>query len=807
MLYTFFSVDNRIFMKVPLNWLKKYIPLSQTPQQIADALTLQGLEVESIEGENYHFNGVIIVKIDSVASHPNADRLKVAKVFDGKEYYQVVCGDQTIQPGMIVPFAKAGANLLLDTDSPLKIKKGKIRDVESEGMLAGLNELSLIKEKAPTVYHLPLDAPLGMDLKDYLYNPILDVTLTPNLGHCRSILGIVRELSASLQIPYTLPRIPKIAGNCSNTSAEFTLTNNAPKHCPTYTARLIKGVRIGPSPNWLAEALESAGIRPINVIVDITNYVMLELGQPMHAFDAEKLAHKQIVIEEAQEEISITLLDQKTYQIPKGTLMIFDHKTPIAIAGIMGGLEASVSENTRDILLEVAAFSSSIIRQKSRELSLRSESSSRFENEIDRGGLERAMDRAAELIAQLAGGQASSDCLISGSLTTQTRFVSTRVSHINRLLGTNISLNEAVMLLQRLEFEVTTDNSDVLQVKIPSFRNDVHLEVDIIEEVGKLYGYNRIERKSPLVHNSDKKHNPYFLLERKLKKRLVSEGLQEFITCNLVSPELAKIELENGFASRECVSVLKPSSIDQSVLRSSVLSSHLLCLARNKNVGCHDLYAFEIGHIHFQYQDRFEEKMVLAITCSGKNKPHHCLDKPRKLNFFDLKGIVENTLSSLSLDHALFTKSNFAGFHPNQQAAIYIDNQQIGVIGSVHPKTLEHFDIEEEVFFAEIELSALTTYLQKQIFQKPLPQFPSSERDLTITIPKKQSLDLLFEKCKKLKQGALKDIQLLDIYEHPSIGEENKNVTLRFTYRDDSSTLDYDTVENLHKESVHKLVD
>lgn len=792
-------------MKVPLNWLKKYLPLNLAPTEIAHYLTLMGLEVETIDGMDTSFKGVVIASIDTVSPHPSADRLKIARIFDGKEYYQVVCGDSTIQPGMVVAFAKVGAVLGLDTDQPLKIKEAKLRGVESEGMLSSADELGLVKEKAPTILHLPQNAPLGTLLEDYLYNPIMDVTLTPNLGHCRSMYGIARELSAVLNIPCELPRIPKIHGSAPSTQSIFRLTNKNEALCPIYTARYIEGVRIAPSPAWLTALLESAGVKPINNIVDILNYVMLELGQPMHAFDADKLNEKHIVIDVAKQGVTITTLDQKTHELPEGTLLIQDGSTPIAIAGIMGGLESSITEKTTNVLLEAALFSSSIIRKKSRELSLRSESSSRFENEIDRGGIERAMDRAVELIAEIAGGKASPDAIVSGSLAISPRFISVRVSHINRLLGTALSLGEVVELLKRLEFEVSSDDDDLLQVKAPSYRNDVHLEVDVIEEVGRLYGYNHIERKPPLLRVSNKPHNPFFLLERNLKKRLVAEGLQEFITCNLISPELCNIELENGLVKSECISVLKPSSQDQSILRSSMLPGHLLSISLNKRVKNHDIAAFEIGRIHFKEGERLEEKMALAITLTGNSKPHHFQDKPQKVHFYDIKGLLENVLNALLVEPYTFSPSDFKGFHPFQQAAIWVRGKQVGVLGQVHPETLEHFDLQEPLFFAELELSELVPFVGKTVIQKALPQFPSSERDLTLTLRKQDSLSPLLKKLHALQTGALKEVLLLDIYEHPSIGEENRNVTFRFTYRDDSTTLDYETVESLHKKVLENL--
>lgn len=792
-------------MKVPLNWLKKYIPLTISAEEIAATLTLIGLEVETIEGKDFSFTGVVIAKIDTVSNHPNADRLKVARVFDGKQYYQVVCGDATISPGMIVAFAKTGAILDLNSEKPFKIKKSKIRDVESEGMLSSADELGLQTEKAPTILHLPIDAPLGKDLQEYLYNPIFDITITPNLGHCRSMLAIARELSAALKIPYTAPKSQELECRGPNTADEFQLTNRVPELCHVYMARYIENVRIAPSPLWLSTLLESAGIKPINNIVDVTNYVMLEFGQPMHAFDVAKLPSKHIVIDTAANPIPITTLDQKTHEVPKGTLLIQSGDHPIAIAGIMGGLDSSISNTTTDVLLEAAIFSSSLIRQKSRELSLRSESSSRFENEVDHGGIERAMNRAVELIVEIARGEASPDFIVSGSLNPIPRFITTRISHINRLLGTHISLNEATEMLELLEFEVSSDAEDLLHLKPPSYRNDVHLEVDVIEEVGRLYGYNHIERKSPLLRVSNVPHNPFFILERLLKKRLVAEGLQEFVTCNLISPELCRIELENGFAKNGCISVLKPSSKDQSILRSSMLPGHLLCLSHNKNVKNDDIAAFEIGRIHFKEDDRLEEKLALSITLSGRTKPHHFQDKPKKVNFYDLKGIIENLFRSLSVLEHSFEPSKFKGFHPFQQAAICIKGEQVGVLGQIHPETLEHVDIEEQVFFAEMELSTLLPYIKTQIIQKPLPQFPSSERDLTLTMPKSGSLSTLLNSLMHLKQGSLKEIQLIDIYENPSIGEENKNVTFRFTYRDDGGTLDYETVEKLHSQVLSNL--
>lgn len=793
-------------MKVPLKWLKKFVNLeAYSVQQIADTLTLTGLEVEKIEGVNFPFSGIVIGRIDEVTDHPNANKLKCAKVYDGSTHHQVVCGDATIQAGLIVAFAKVGAKLDLDKEKPFTISKAKLRDVESYGMLVAKDEIGLSTKKEPTIWHLPEDAPIGTSLAKYLYDPIFEVTHTPNLGYLRNMSAIARELSAHLDIPFQGPDIPALEEAAEGTP-HFKITNRSLEKCPLYTCMAIENVTVGPSPQWLVDILESAGINSINNIVDITNFVMLELGQPMHAFDQDKLPTKHIVIDTAKEPFSFTCLDGKERTIPEGTLLIQDSEVPVALAGIMGGENSAITDESKNILLEAAVFTAKSVRKKSRAIPLRTESSIRFEYEVDHQGVVNAMKRAAQLIQEIAGGDTTGQLYVSGNLDAEPKFISCRVSRINSMLGLELSLNEVSALLARLGFEVISDDDDLLQIRPPSFRNDIKIEVDVIEEVGRIYGYNNIPRNKPLFRASAENHNPFYLLEKKIRARLISEGLQEFITCNLISPKMSEIELENGLVRNEFLTVLKPSSQDQSILRSSILPCHLLSVAHNLRVKCQDIPAFEIGRVHFREGDRFEEKMSLGITLSGKNKPHHFSDKPRVWEFSDLKGIIENLFIALKAPSPVWKNATFKGFHPYRQASLFIQDIRIGVIGEVHPSTLEEMDIDQPVLFSEIDLNALLPHLKQHHMQKALPLYPYSERDITIPLAKEQPMEKVFSILDSLRCEELVMTSLLDIYEDTSTRDNKKNVTLRFRYQSQTKTLESETIDEMHSKNVDTLL-
>lgn len=791
-------------MKVPISWLKKYIHLRKDPKELAEILTISGLEVDKIDRIHFGFSGVVIVKILEIQKHPGSNKLKIVHVTDGKKKIEIVSGASDLEPNLVTALAKVGAHLPSPDGKIKVIEKAVFFDVASEGMLVSEKDLELSDDSA-NIIKLPHDAPLGEDLATYLYDPIFDIALTPNLGHCRSVLGIARELSLHILEDVHLPLVRVEESDHASIKSALQITNEEQDLCPQYLCRIIQGVHIEKSPSWLIDALEKAGYKSINNVVDITNYVMHELGQPLHAFDYDTIKSKHLVIRKARKNTSITTLDKQKRTLPEGALIISDGEEPAAIAGIMGGLESGISDTTRTIVLEAAQFKEISIRQSSKLLTLRTESSSRFENGIDPGLVKYALDRATMLIQEVAGGRVLKGVLDHSSKPYVPRFITCRLSRINSLLGTTLSLNEVESYLSRLGTPVSSDGVNLLQVRVPSARNDIREEIDLVEEIARIYGYNNIPKNHPKHVNSSSAHHPLYLLERRLRSNLVALGLQEFITCNLISQELANLEIENGLFNHEYIKVLHAKSEDQSILRPSLLPGLLSSILTNQNHGIFDVKAFEIGRVHFKEGDTFDEKPVLGIIMTGKTTPHHWREKPGLVDFYTLKGVIEDIAALLSLPPIVFEASLLKTFHPGRQAKLAVGEEVFGVLGEIHPSSLAMLGIKRGVYFAEIDLLTLEKYRTKKIVFAPLAQFPGSERDWTVQMDRETTLDSLFNAIDHLNIPLLKEAILIDIYMGEKVPQDKKNVTFRFIYRDDTKTIDVASIEKAHQAIIHTL--
>lgn len=791
-------------MKIPFSWLKKYVTFSKSPAEVAELLTLSGLEVEKIELDTFDFANVIIGLILEISPHPDADKLQILIITDGEKKYQVVSGAPSLIKNSKVAFAKEGATLKGDDGKPFIIKKAKLKGIDSYGMLCSEKELGL-SNNHDTVLTLPDDAPVGKDLGDFLRDPTLAIALTPNLGHCRSVLGVARELSAHFNEPLQPLKISLKEDVDNLAQNKIRVVNESFENCFQYQCRVIQGIEVTPSPYWLKEKLRKAGIRSINTVVDIGNLVMHELGQPLHAFDYDKLKHKQMVIRESAAGEQITTLDNVERTLPEGTLLICDGPTPAAIAGIMGGLDTSITESTFTILLESAEFHPTSIRKSSRALGLRTESSARYENEVDSAAVRTALDYAASLVQQICGGRILKGVPESLPHPHKPRFLTCRLSKINALLGTKFSLGEVDSYLTRLGFTLSSDGSDLYQLKIPSYRNDISSEIDIIEEVARLYGYNNIPRTRPKHISSKISHSPLYSLTKTIQRKLLGFGLQEFITCNLISPKICNLELESGLFKSDYIEVLHAKSEDQSVLRPSLLPGLITAVSHNQNQGTANIAAFEIGQIHFKEGSGFGEKTAIGITLAGASRPPHFDTKAKDVDFYDLKGILDSLFSSLLLPTVSYKASSFKTFHPKRQASLTVQDKVFGVIGELHPAIQKKLGLKEKVLLAEIDGHVLEKFHKILPQYEPLPIFPGSLRDLTITM--KRSLDLgnLLNALQNIDSPLLKKSELLDIYTGPNISPTEKNVSFRFTYRDDAKTLSVDEVEEEHAKVITYL--
>lgn len=637
----------------------------------------------------------------------------------------------------------------------------------------------------------------GLEVEGIVTEPelIFEVALTPNLGHCMSIYGIARELSAILNLPLNPLSFPfQESAPSIHQQVRISLVDS--KQCSRYACRLVKAVQIAPSPDWMKKKLEACGIRSINNVVDIGNYVMLAVGQPLHLFDYDLIQNHHLLITSHTTHTQLETLDGILRDIPPSTLLICDEKHPLALAGIMGAHRAAVSDTTRNLLIEAAHFTPNAIRKTSKILGLRTESSHRFEKGIDPNGIPQALDMAASLLAQLAKGQVSEGMIDLTSHPFKPKKIQCRLSRVNGLLGTQLSFSEVEAILHRLQFKTVAEELHSLTVEVPSYRNDISAEIDLIEEVARIYGYHAIPRTTPAHIDSSIPHDPMFLFEKKIRNRLLGEGLRECITCNLISPELAAWDLPlHRPETQELVSVLHAASVDQSVLRASLFPGLLQTVKYNIDHSNFHLQGFEIGRIHFKEKDQFHERSVAGIVLTGRSDPYHWDPKPRETDFFDLKGIIENLLSEIPITTP---PSHLHYFHPGRQAYLLINETIIGAFGEIHPQYTESLGISQRVYFAELHLDLLQSLLPNPNAISTLPLFPGSERDWTLTISDSLPVGQLLRIIHKQAPPILEQVFLLDLYKSEQIGKDRKNVTFRFYYRDPKKTIELETVEKAH---------
>lgn len=784
-------------MKVPLSWIQEFVPVNLPPQEIAKMLTLAGLEVDAIIPVQPSFEKVVVGRVLEVKKHPEADKLVLAKVSDGTETYDVVCGAPNCKEGMKTALALIGAVLHEEDGQSFKVKKSKIRGAESFGMLCSGKELG-ISDEEDGILEFDAHIPEGADVAEMYTDTILEISLTPNLGHCASILGVARELSAALNIPLNYQPVSVVEDGPHSIAHEIQVKVSHSAGCPRYSGRLVRDVKIGPSPSWLKQRLEKSGLRPINNVVDVTNYVLLELGQPLHAFDFDRLEGKAIDVRLATANESFVTLDGKERVLAAEDLVICDGARPVALAGVMGGQNSEVTEATTSIFIEAAYFTPSVIRRTSKRLGLQTDSSRRFERGCDPNIVLQAADRAAALIQLIAGGKVSSDFIDIKSGAFPEKVVECRLKRIEELLGIHLGVSEIEDIFKRLGFRSHWNGRDVYTVHVPTYRHDVNYEVDLIEEVARLYGYDNIPRKSPVCHPSSIPHAPIFVFEREVRRRLMERGLQEIITCDLIGPTLMNIVQDNSLPEDMQVRVLNPTSIEQSVLRTSLLPGMLQSVKLNYDHQIHDLSLFEVGRIHFRKETHFKEQSVAGIILSGKDRPHHWDRKPQEWDFYDLKGIVETFLSLLNIPAATFRPNALNTLHPGRQAAIFVGDLEVGSMGEVHPDVMTRLDVPKKVYFAEINLHDLFKVRLDTQQMKEIPIYPGSERDWTVTLKETLPIETVFDAIHKVRSPLLEQVTLLDIYRSEKLGKELKNVTFRFVYRDLAKTISQTAVDGEH---------
>lgn len=788
-------------MLLPVKWLKDYVDIDVDSKELSDKLTLSGSHVESITDLNYGIENVVVGHILKIVEHPNADKLCITIIDVGDEELQIVTGANNISEGDYVPVALVGARL----PGGIKIKKGKLRGEESYGMLCSLRELGISdsvipKEMKDGIFILDKEYPLGMDIKEVLglHGEVIEFEITPNRPDCLSIVGMARETSATLNTGMKYPEIEvkNEEGNISDYLRGIEILDK--DLCDRYYARVIKDIKIESSPLWLQTRLMEAGVRPINNIVDITNYVMLEFGEPLHAFDLDKIIDNKIYVRRALESERIVTLDGVERKLDSSNLVIADGEKPVAIAGVMGGFDTEVTNETNVILIEAANFNEKSVRLTSKTHNLRTEASSRFEKGIDSNLCEIACNRACQLIEEIGAGVVVGGIIDNYSNVRKASTISLRPRKVNELLGVEIDKKTIIDILKGLEFDVK-DMGEFLEVKVPTFRLDVEREVDLIEEVGRIYGFHNIPNK-PLLGVLTRGERPYnVIIEDKAIRILQGLGLNEVMTYSFISPKAYdKIELKSDSIKRNSVKLINPLGEDYSVMRTTIIPNIMELLSRNFNYGVKEALTFEIGNIfipkELPLKSLPQERRTLAIGMYGE------------VDYYYLKGIVEILLNRLGISSFRYLREeNHPTFHPGRTANIILDNKVLGIIGEVHPDVLENYDLDVPVYIGELDFVTIIEEANLIKKYKPLPKYPSITRDLAVVIDREIPVTDIEDVIMKWGKDIVEKVELFDVYEGEQIPTGKKSVAFSIIYRSYDKTLRDEDVNKVHDKIVKEV--
>jgi phenylalanyl-tRNA synthetase beta chain len=792
-------------MKISLEWLKDYVEVVLSPADLAGLLTHSGLEVEGLTEWKPAFQGVIVGRLDSFRPLAQSDHLSLCSVHDGKRDYSIVCGAPNLKAGERVALAMEGALL----PGGVKIGKTQFQGIPSEGMLCSEKELGLSEEGSGIMFLDPQASPgLSLDRALPLEDWILDINITPNRSDCLCVLGIAREVAAltgkSLRFP-----VDKKAEKDPSADRLTSVTLDRPDLCPRYVAKLIQGVKIGPSPFWMRRRLEACGVRAISNIVDVTNYVMLEMGQPLHAFDFHRLEEKRIVVRTAAPGFTFTTLDGTGRKMPKDALMICDGKKPVALAGIMGGLNSEIEEDTSDILLESAYFDPMGIRRTSKQLGLSTEASIRFERGIDPNGSLRAAERAADLMAALAGGTVSRGAVDAYPKKIEPLQIPLRVSRVNQILGTSINGKEMQSHLKNLQMEVRENGADSLRVTAPTYRVDLTREIDLIEEVARLHGFHRVPVTLPSGRVSPEKKTPMQVGVERARDLLSGFGFWEVITYSFISPQvLLDLRIPPNDRKARGLRIQNPLSEDQAVMRTTLVPGLLHTVRSNLHRQNLDLKLFELGRVFFPRgpEDQPEEVEFLGGILSGLREEESWAKPPAQCDFFDLKGTVEGLFEGMGVAEVQFLPNDQIPFlHPGKACRVCVKGEDIGILGEVNPAVGELFDLKEKVFLFELDFQKVVCRMTERRTFTPLPRYPAVARDLAVVVDEPVAAGDILQTLWKAGGGWIKEIRLFDLYRGNPVPSGRKSLAFRLVYQKEDRTLTDREVNEFHQQLVELL--
>ncbi|MGM0631945.1 MAG: phenylalanine--tRNA ligase subunit beta [Pseudomonadota bacterium] len=786
-------------MKFSEQWLREWIDLPVDRNALMSQLTMAGLEVDGCEPVAADFEGVVVAEILGIEPHPEADRLNLCRVTAGGENLQVVCGAPGLFVGMKAPLARVGARIPAPdgAESPFLIRKAKLRGVESHGMLCSPAELGLSEDHSGLM-QLPSDAPVGTDLRAYLVldDVSIELDLTPNRGDCLGMLGLARESAVLNQLDFRAPRTPEVAVN-SNASVPIRI--ESPEGCIRYLGRVIEGIDPDArTPVWMQEKLRRSGLRSIDPLVDVTNFVLLELGQPMHAFDLDRLDGG-IVVRQAGEGEQLTLLDGREIILDPSHLLIADENKPLALAGIMGGEGSSVTSATRSVFLECACFAPLAIAGRARAFGLHTDSSHRFERGVDHALQARAMERATSLILEIAGGRAGPVVEQTGAVPELAR-INLRFASVERLLGIALPEDEIEAILRRLGCHIVQCDAGRLEVEAPSFRYDLAIEADLIEELARVYGYERLPSRHTAVQTRPGRASESELDGSRLREQLVAAGYQEVITYSFVAPGmLRQIQPEP-----EPVPLQNPISADMAVMRTSLWPGLLETLRYNLNRQQGRVRLFESGQIFLRGEDGLSQPSCLAGLIYGSRYPEDWNQGRDRVDFFDIKGDVESLLSMTRREQDFdIVPGEHPALHPGQCASVLDRGESIGVLGRLHPRLQRALELPGQVFLFQLREQALRQAGIPAFH--PLSRYPAVSRDLAVVVDEAVATGELVKTLRASAGDHLVDLRLFDVYQGDAVGTGKKSIALGLTWQHPSRTLDDTDVNAIFSNCVNDL--
>ena len=789
-------------MLISLNWLKQYIDLDGIEiNEMENALTMIGQEVEKIEIAGSNLENVVTAKIIEKEMHPDSDHLTVCKVDNGKEILQIVCGASNHKAGDKVVLAQIGAKLSED----FVIKKGKIRGKESCGMLCSEVELGIGSDKDGIII-LPEDAPIGVPFKDYLgiNDTVFELEITPNRPDCLSHIGIARELSAyyGKELKYPETEIKNEIGEKTSDNVKVTIEDSNLSR--RYVTRILKNVTVKESPKWLKERIESVGLRSINNIVDVSNFILMEMNHPNHVFDLDKIDGNEIKVKSAGKGDKLVTLDEQERELEDGDIVICDGKKIIALGGVMGGLDSEVTDNTKNILLEVAQFNSQNVRKTSRRLTLSSDSSYRFERGIDVEDSIKVINRLANLIQEVAGGEILNGYVDVYPVPHENKVAELNFERLNRFVGKVIPREKVIEILRNLEIDVK-DNGETLTLTAPSYRGDLELEQDYFEEVIRMYGFDNIENILPRVDINKNSTLDTTKLTDRVKTICASVGLKEVINYSFIPKDALQKLKFTGVSEDKLIDISNPITEDFVTMRPTLLYSLIKNAKDNMNRNVSNIRFFEVSRTFEKAEELAKEDIKVGIILAGENDKTLWNPKPVHYDFYDLKGIVEEIFSKLKFQSFSIKRSVQTEFHPGRSADVFVGKEYIGSFGEIHPDVLENFGLNKKtVLVAEFNIELIKKYINKPFVYQGIVKYPAVPRDLALVMNENILVGDVLKTIEKIDKKVEK-VELFDIYQGIGVEPGKKSVAISILLRDDSKTLEEKEINDIIDKILAKM--